>query len=327
MNTWLELNKVQPLVSKIMQNSIKKNRISHAYLMQGLRGTGKRALTTLFIKTLLCPNKKDIEPCHQCDVCNRVFSKNHPDVYWVEPDGRSIRNEQIDALRKEFSYYALESSRKVYVITHAETLTDNAANRLLKFLEEPTTKTTAILLTENKQAIISTIRSRCQELDLQPLNKIELQNKLAQEGIDEQYTRLLSALTNDVDEAILLDDEQNVYEIEKLVKQFIKILMTNYDERFLFIHQYWLNHLKEREQLELGIHILFLAFKDIIYAKVNLTKFVTLFSQEEDLLQQSINFFSQKRLLHTLKVISSTEQKLKQHIHPTLVMEQLVLQI
>lgn len=327
MNTWTKFSEAQPLVGKILANSIKKQRISHAYLIQGLKGTGKRAMATLFIKTLLCQSKVDIEPCHQCDICQRVVSKNHPDVHWVEPDGQSIKNEQIDSLRKEFSYHALESNRKIYVITHAETLTVNAANRLLKFLEEPTTKTTAILLTENKQAIISTIRSRCQELDLRPLNKLKFQHQLEQLEINKYNAQLLSALTNDVEEAILLNEENVIYEIESLIRQLITLLINNYEERYLFLHQHWLEQLKDRKNLELSIQILMLAFKDIIYAQVSLRDHITFFEADEPLLEQSLNYFSKERLLHILSILSAAEQKLKQHIHPTLAMEQLVLQI
>lgn len=327
MNTWSSLSDVQPLISKVMINSIRKKRISHAYLIQGLRGTGKKSLATLFIKTLLCQFKRDLEPCHQCDICNRIISKNHPDVYWVEPDGQSIRNEQIDLLRKEFSYHALESTRKIYIISHAETLTVNAANRLLKFLEEPTTKITAILLTENKQAILPTIRSRCQELDLKPLNKLEIQNKLEQHSIDKQNARLLSALTNNIDEAIILNDNKKIYDIENLVKQLILTLINNYDKRYLFIHEYWLVQLKERQDLEIGLEMLRLAVRDMLYYRAKLMQLITFFNQEDKVLRQSITHFSQKRLLHILNILSSAEQKLKQHTHPTLVMEQLVLKI
>src|SRR5690625_7546708 len=92
MNTWSALSDVQPLVSKIMMNSIKKNRISHAYLIQGLRGAGKNQLATLFIKTLFCQSKIDFNPCNECYICQRIDSKNHPDIYWLEPDDTSINN-------------------------------------------------------------------------------------------------------------------------------------------------------------------------------------------------------------------------------------------
>src|SRR5699024_10143516 len=100
-------------------------------------------------------------------------------------------------------------------------LTVNAANRILKFLEEPTTETTAILLTENKQAIIPTIRSRCQELDLKPLNKTIFERELQQLEISKDNARLLSALTNNIDEALDLNNDKKIYEIQRLVKDFV----------------------------------------------------------------------------------------------------------
>src|SRR5699024_10257168 len=98
----------------------------------------------------------------------------------------SIKNEQIDYLRKEFSYSSLESTRKIYIIDDAQTLTNQAANRLLKFLEEPLIETTAILLTDNVQAIIPTIRSRCQLIDLNPLDTTVLQDKMMESNLSKQ---------------------------------------------------------------------------------------------------------------------------------------------
>src|SRR5690625_4179741 len=172
MKTWSEVAKIQPLASKIITHSIIKNRISHAYLIQGERGTGKEAIALLLAKGLFCEHRQGVEPCQICNICKRIESGNHPDVHWIQPDGRSIKTEQIENLQKEFTYSGLESSQKVYIIIGSDTLTLNAANRILKFLEEPGKQTTAIMLTENSQSIIPTIRSRCQVIDLQPLNPL-----------------------------------------------------------------------------------------------------------------------------------------------------------
>lgn len=174
MENWSTITHTQPLASRTIMNSFNKNRISHAYLLQGGRGTGKKKIAMLLAKTLFCANKQGPEPCQVCNVCKRIESQNHPDVHWIEPEGRSIKIEQVQHLQKEFTYTGLESNQKVYVVTHADTLTINAANRILKFLEEPNRQTTAILLTENIQSIIPTIRSRCQIIDLQPLNSKEI---------------------------------------------------------------------------------------------------------------------------------------------------------
>src|SRR5690625_1851782 len=131
METWDSLIDRQPIVSKILINSIKQNRISHAYLIHGMRGTGKSTIATTLALTIFCESKEGINPCHQCDNCKRIKSGNHPDLHWIDPEGQSIGREQIDLLVKEFSYTGFESNRKVYIMSEIERLTVNAANRLL----------------------------------------------------------------------------------------------------------------------------------------------------------------------------------------------------
>src|SRR5699024_7343927 len=98
------LEQAQPIASKILKNSITKNRLAHAYIIQGLKGDGKSEIAMLLTQTLLCQERNRIEPCGVYNVCKRVSTKNHPVAHWIEKDGQSIRNEQIDYLRKEFSY-------------------------------------------------------------------------------------------------------------------------------------------------------------------------------------------------------------------------------
>src|SRR5699024_12530401 len=100
------------------------------------------------------------EPCHTCNMRKRTESRNDPDVHGIEPEVQSVKIVQIKKLQKEFIYSGLETNQKVYIIKGADTLTLNASNRILKFLEEPNRQTTAMMLTENSQSIIPTIRSR-----------------------------------------------------------------------------------------------------------------------------------------------------------------------
>lgn len=327
MTTWSEIEKIQPLASKMITNSIKKGRISHAYLIQGERGTGKEAIATLIAKDIFCEHRTGIEPCQTCRMCKRIDSRNHPDVHWVEPEGQSIKIEQIKNLQKEFTYSSFESNKKVYIIQGADTLTLNAANRILKFLEEPGRRTTAILLTENSQSIIPTIRSRCQLVDLKPLHPQDFQKQLAELGMSQKDAVLMSALTNNIEEAFEWSRDEWFAEGRKLMIQLIEVLINPSEDAYLFIHNHWLKHFKERAQLERGIDLLLLAFKDILYAHLGKEESMIVFDKNDDQLQQLILSYSQEDLIQILHNLLEAKRHLKQYVNPTLVMEQLTLQI
>lgn len=328
MCSWESIAETQPLAARIMTNSFHKNRVSHAYLLQGAPGTGKKQIATLLAMTLLCEEKEGAEPCGECLQCKRVLSRNHPDVHWVEPEGESIKKDQIVALRKEFSFTAYEQSKKVYIIVNAERLTTQSANRILKYLEEPDQDTTAVLLTDNGQGMLNTIRSRCQIIDLKPLDESAFQHKLIDSEaitITESNARLLSALTNNIDEASEFHEEEKVYRVRELVKDLHYNLLTDHEGRYLFLQQKWFPLLTDKKEQELGLDILLLSLRDMLHFQVDLGDKMLLFHGEDGLLKRAVTAFSKEKLLLMIKAVLEAKQKLKQNIHPTLIMEQLVL--
>lgn len=327
MKTWADIAGVQPLASKIITNSFKKERVSHAYLIQGERGTGKEAIALLLAKGLFCQHKQGAEPCLRCSSCKRIESGNFPDVHWIKPEGQSIKIDQIEQLQKEFVYSGLESNQKVYIIVGSDTLTTNAANRILKFLEEPSRKTTAIMLTENSQSIIPTIRSRCQVIDLKPLNPRLFQTKLIELGMTETNASLFSALTNSIDDAFSLAEDEWFTTARKISFQLIDVYLSQADDPFSFIHQKWFSHFKERDQHDRGLDLLLLLFKDFLYYQIGNEEAIVVFSKDDERLERSLQYFSQDGLLHILNLILEAKRKLKQNVNPTLVIEQLTLHI
>lgn len=327
MKTWSEVAKMQPLASRIITNSIKKGRVSHAYLLQGERGTGKEAISLLIAKGLFCDHKVVVEPCNECNNCKRIASGNHPDVHWIAPEGQSIKIEQVRNLQKEFIYSGVESNQKVYIIKDADTLTVNAANRILKFLEEPSKQTTAIMLTENSQSIIPTIRSRCQVVDLQPLNTETFQNQLIENGMAKNDAVLMSALTNNFAEAFRWSEDAGFAEMRKLVVQLIEIFTIKPEDVYLFIHNHWVPHFKDRKEQEQGLDLLLLAFKDILYNHIGNEGAYVFFTPNNELVEKAAMSFSQEHLVNTLNLVLKAKRKLKQNVQPTLVIEQLALQI
>lgn len=327
MNTWEALENIQPVASRTIINSIKKNRISHAYLFQGDRGTGKKEMALLLAKYLFCMNRQDSNPCNKCINCKRIDSGNHPDMHWIEPDGASIKIEQVRNLQKEFTYSGLESNQKVYIIKDADTLTVNAANRLLKFLEEPSMQTTAMMLTENGHAMLSTIRSRCQIIDLQALPPGILQSRLHEEGLSEADAKLLSVLTNSLSEAIELSQDDWFADARKIVIQWIEMYTSNPEDVYTYIHQNWVPHFKDRQGQETGLDLLILGFKDIIHQHIYTDANTVLLPNDTNKLEKLVITFSQDRLLTILSQILMAKRKIKANVQPTLVIEQLALQI
>ncbi|SDY35583.1 DNA polymerase III subunit delta' [Salimicrobium album] len=326
MERWSQLKETQPLAAQMLINSYDKDRMAHAYLFYGHRGTGKREAARLLAKTLFCPYTADTEPCQECRECRRIDSGNHPDLHWIIPDGASIKKEQILELQKEFTYTGLESDRKIYVVESADLMTVNASNRLLKFLEEPGRDTTAILLTENSEAILQTIRSRCQQIAFQPLNHERMRNYLMEEGISKSNAFLLSELTNNAEEAKEMLEGDWFANARKLVIQLTEVLQSKPNEALLFVNHQWMPHFSEKDTLQRGLDVLMLWYKDILHEHLAREEAVV-FIQEQEKREQAMMRWSRAQVTSCMSGIMEAKRHIHQNVHPTLVMEQLTLQL
>lgn len=158
----------QNRAKKILQNALCNNRVAHAYLFHGPPGIGKKTLARAFARALLCPAAVD-DSCGNCSICRRIAGEQFPDFVILQPAGNYIKIEQIRELQKKAQYKPYESLRKVYLINQAESMTVEAANCMLKILEDPPANTVFLLTAANPYNLLPTIISRCQ---LVPLEKV-----------------------------------------------------------------------------------------------------------------------------------------------------------
>ncbi len=150
--------------------------LTHAYLIEVSNYGVDYADVLKFVKLILCSKKdKTIEniDCNECNICTLIDEGNYPDLYVIEPDGYSIKKEQILLLEREFYNSSLLDNKRIYIIKEAEKMNDFASNTILKFLEEPSPNIIAILLTKNRYKMIDTIVSRCQLLSLKSVDDLE----------------------------------------------------------------------------------------------------------------------------------------------------------
>lgn len=169
----------QKVIVQTLKNSIKDNRISHAYLFTGPRGTGKTSIAKILAKTINCSNLKDLLPCNECSSCIQINNKQSIDI--IEIDAAS--NNGVDEIREINNKVNLVPSvgkYKVYIIDEVHMLTTGAFNALLKTLEEPPAHIIFILATTEPHKIPATILSRCQRFDFKKLNKIEIVERIKQ---------------------------------------------------------------------------------------------------------------------------------------------------
>lgn len=200
-------NKIKEMLIK----SVKQRTSSHSYLFIGTQGIGKKMIATEFAKMILCTGEEKY--CKTCKSCIEFDTNNNPDFLYIEPDGNSIKIEQIRYLQKKIQEKPIISDKKVYIINDADQMTQEAQNCLLKTLEEPPEFATLILIGSNENSFLTTIKSRCMILHFKDLENKEIKEFLKKNyGINNISENILDTFQGSIGKAILLKDKQEEYE-------------------------------------------------------------------------------------------------------------------
>lgn len=212
----------QQRAKRMLLGGLSSGKVSHAYIFQGPPGTGKKEAAHAFAKALLCPNGRE-GACGECLSCRKADSGNHTGIVQIQPDGASVKIDQLRELQRGFAYRNTSGSeRQVYIVHQADAMTPQAANSLLKFLEEPGSPVVAILIAVNGQALLPTIRSRAQTIPFVPLAPDEMERTLIEEGLSAPLVRAAVRLTAGLDAARELSQLNWFAEIRNVMIQLAK---------------------------------------------------------------------------------------------------------
>jgi DNA polymerase III subunit delta' len=182
-------------VKAIVSAALRHGRLPPALLLSGPEGVGKKTLALVAARALVC-ERGDGDTCGACGPCARALRGLHPDVVLVEPDGATIKIDRVRDVAREIGSRPFEARARGFVIDEAHLLTEQAANALLKCLEEPCTTSHVLLVSGAPQALLPTIRSRCQSLRLGSLPPALLAEHLEKRhGLSPDEARLRAVLS------------------------------------------------------------------------------------------------------------------------------------
>lgn len=338
----------QPMVVRTLKNALLNNRIAHAYLFCGPRGTGKTSAAKVFAKALNCVENPTDQPCNQCFSCQQINSGRSVDV--LEMDAASNRRiDEIRDLREKVNFSPSEGPYKVYIIDEVHMLTKEAFNALLKTLEEPPPNVVFILATTEPHKVISTIKSRCQRFDFGLFSISDLIARMryicTQEGIEitEQAETLIARAAQGgmrdaisiLDQAIAFGGDRvtadDVVTIlgkvdQQILAEFVKIIAQHDTESGLILINQIANQGKDLHQF---VKDLLYHLRDLLLIKeCGLENMVLELPKEllTDLSGQAEKLVL-RDLIRCLEILSETEQKLKFASQPRLILEMAIIKL
>lgn len=260
----------QPSIQRLFLQLVTNQTLQHAYIFEGKAGTGKKEMALWVTQTLYCKEAEEGEgACQACQTCRRIASHQHPDVVEIKPDGQSIKIAQIRGLKEEFTKSGMESRRKIVIVEDVEKMTNQAANSLLKFLEEPEGDITVFLLTTARQKLLPTIVSRSQIIQFPQLSKADRLQALIDRGISKDKAAVLIHLTNDAETAEEMAEKDELNQLIKTAWKWFAFIAKGDDQAFVFVQTDITPLTKEKNDQYLLLDLLLLILQDILNSQVS----------------------------------------------------------
>jgi len=318
----------------MLKNSIDSGRLSHAYLFVGPQHVGKMTLALNLAQALNC--EADDKPCLACDSCKKIAAGNHSDVQIIglmqdeeENEAKLIHTDQIKDVLHAASLPPFEGNQKVFIIDGAELLSMEAANRLLKTLEEPEAKVTFILLSTNENRLLKTIVSRCQRIELKPMPLAEEEKALVEQTtVKPEQASLLAALSHGcIGWAITAaGDEKILVQSRETLDQIISTVKGDYEDRFAYVARLAAGFSQNRRAVYDTLDRWVDYWRDLMLVKLDCPDMITNIDRKEEIIKMAGNY-SLNRIRNYIKSIESAAIQLKQNVNARLALEVLMLDL
>lgn len=304
-------------IIEVFKRSLRSGKMAHSYIFEGIQGCGRKKTALAFIQALFCEIGSD-DACGVCSSCRKVASGNHADIHTLEPlpDKRDISVDQIRDFQRELNLRPYEAPRKACLIEPADRMNTNSANSLLKTLEEPPGNAIIILLTENADMLLQTIRSRCQLVHFAPLSPETINSLLLKQGTEPSKADLLATMAEGSMQRALERDNDDLLEKQKLV--FERMMNVRSDSiATVFDASEELSGNREETVQTLDIMISFA--RDLVYLATGENRIIN--SGFKQTLQQRASSLSLKHAVELLDTILETRRAVQRNANNKLALD------
>jgi DNA polymerase-3 subunit delta' len=318
----------------LLQYSLKAGALAHAYLFVGPQHIGKMTLALNLAQALNC---EAIErPCLECTSCIKIAKGSHADVQIIgltqnddAAEAKLIGIDQIKELQHSANLPPFEGKHKVFIIDGAELLSIEAANCLLKTLEEPADKVTFILLTVNDRLLPATVVSRCQCLDLLPLSTAEEATALREKwSIEPERARLLAGLSHGCPGWALSAnrDDGLIQQRNEELNRLNGIIKADYEERFAYVAQLAARFSQNRSAVYDVLERWLDYWRDLMLVKLGFYDMITNIDRKDELIEIA-GSYRLAQIKAFIESIKSAAVQLRQNVNTRLALEVLMLDI
>jgi DNA polymerase-3 subunit delta' len=313
-------------IIELLDNSLRNDRLSHAYLFIGPAHVGKMTLAVNLAQALNCEN--DDKPCGTCNSCQRILNSKHADVQIIDLAGKTeISIDQIRELERYASLKPFEGRSRVFIIDNADFMSSEAANCLLKTLEEPPPFVYMILLSTSEKTILSTILSRCQKLELRPIAISAIEHALTERyGAKPEDAHVLARLSSGcmgwaVETSVNADA---ISHRKELLESLVNIAKADRLEKFSYSASMASKFSKNRAEVQKLLSLWISWWRDLLLIKGDCREIITNIDHQETLFREEA-YYDIIDIRNFIISLIQAGTLLKNNANPRLVLDVLIL--
>ena len=309
-----------------LKRSVLNNKLSHSYIFEGINGIGKGIIAENFSKMILCESEEN-KPCGICKGCLKFDSSNHPDFKSILPDGKSIKNKQIEDFQEYILTKPYYGRYKIVVIDESETMTVSAQNRILKTIEDSPEYLIVIFICKSAKGMLQTIESRCQTLSFNRIEKNEIVKYLNEfHGISKDQGQIFASFSDgSMKRALDIGISKNFNDFRKFsfdlftcLKKKDKVKLYGLFDKFSEFKDYSVEEL---------LDLMLIFYRDMLFILEFNLKDSIINKDYESQLSSLCRYVDRKNIVIYMELIEDTKKMISENINELLALENFFINI